>query len=179
MSPLLACIGPAEGPENHWNHIPLTTFPGLVCMGRLPAKDKILACSKVRSNQRKYDEGKIIMSNVIPLLNTLPTSIAPADVEFFDPPMCCPTGLCGPTLDETLLDVNEMILSLQKENLRVERYQMAGTPNAFLNNPEVMRLVREKQMEALPITVVRGRVVKVGAYPTLAEMRILLNGAVK
>jgi len=119
------------------------------------------------------------MSNVIPLLNTLPTSIAPADVEFFDPPMCCPTGLCGPTLDETLLDVNEMILSLQKENLRVERYQMAGTPNAFLNNPEVMRLVREKQMEALPITVVRGRVVKVGTYPTLAEMRILLNGAVK
>jgi len=32
-------------------------------------------------------------------------------VEFFDPPMCCPSGLCGPTLDQTLLDVNEMIFS--------------------------------------------------------------------
>ena len=119
------------------------------------------------------------MSNVIPILNTLPTSIAPVDVEFFDPPMCCPTGLCGPTLDQTLLDVNEMISSLQKENLRVERYQMASNPNAFLNNPEVMKLVREKQMEALPIVVVRGKVVKVGAYPTLDEMRSLLNGATK
>lgn len=116
------------------------------------------------------------MSNVIPLLNTLPTSIAPVDVELFDPPMCCPTGLCGPTLDQTLLDVNEMILSLQRDNLRVERYQMASAPNAFLGNPEVMKLVREKQMEALPITIVRGKVVKVGAYPTLAEIRNALNG---
>jgi hypothetical protein len=119
------------------------------------------------------------MSNVIPLLNTLPISIAPADVEFFDPPMCCPTGLCGPTLDQTLLDVNEMILSLQKENLHVERYQMAGNPNAFLGNAEVMNLVREKQMEALPIIVVRGRVIKVGAYPTADEVHAALNGTKK
>jgi hypothetical protein len=124
-------------------------------------------------------EVKPIMSNVIPVLNTLPTSIAPADVEFFDPPMCCPTGLCGPTLDQTLLDVNEMILALQRNNLHVERYQMASNPSVFLNNPEVMKLVREKQMEALPIIVVRGNVVKVGAYPTLDEMQTLLNGATK
>ena len=119
------------------------------------------------------------MSNVIPILNTLPTSVVPADVEFFDPPMCCPTGLCGPTLDQTLLDVNEMILTLQGENLRVERYQMTSSPNAFLGNAEVMQLVREKQMEALPITVVRGKVVKVSTYPTLTEMREFLSGATK
>jgi hypothetical protein len=119
------------------------------------------------------------MSNVIPILNTLPTSVVLADVEFFDPPMCCPTGLCGPTLDQTLLDVNEMILTLQGENLRVERYQMASSPNAFLGNADVMQLVREKQMEALPITVVRGKVVKVGAYPTIAEMREFLSGTTK
>lgn len=116
------------------------------------------------------------MSNVIPVLNTLPTSIAPADVEFFDPPMCCPTGLCGPTLDQTLLDVNEMIFALQRDNVRVERYQMSGNPNSFLSNPEVMKLVREKQMEALPIIVVRGKVIKVGSYPSAEEIRTALNG---
>jgi hypothetical protein len=115
------------------------------------------------------------MPDLIPLLNTLPTSIAPADVELFDPPMCCPTGLCGPTLDQTLLDVNEMVMSLQRDNLRVERYQMASSPNAFLDNAEVMKLVREKQMEALPITVVRGKVIKVGAYPTLDEVKAALS----
>lgn len=119
------------------------------------------------------------MSNIIPLLNTLPISIAPADVELFDPPMCCPTGLCGPALDQTLLDLNEMIMSLQRENLRVERYQMTSNPNAFLGNAEVMSLVREKQMEALPIIVVRGKVIKVGAYPTADEIHAALNGTVK
>src|ERR1035437_3780312 len=86
------------------------------------------------------------------------------DVELFDPPMCCPTGLCGPTLDQILLDVSETIMSLQRENLRVERYQMTSHPNAFLGNAEVMKLVREKQMEALPIIVVHGKVIKTGAY---------------
>lgn len=119
------------------------------------------------------------MSNIIPLLNTLPTSIVPADVEFFDPPMCCPTGLCGPTLDQTLLDVNEMIMTLQHDNLRVERYQMASNPNAFLGNAEVMNLVREKQMDALPIIVVRGKVIKVGAYPSADEVKAALNGTTK
>ena len=33
-------------------------------------------------------------------------------------------------------------------------------------------------MAALPIIVVRGKVVKVGAYPTLNEIKSYLNGAV-
>ena len=119
------------------------------------------------------------MSNLIPVLNTLPASSAPADVEFFDPPMCCPTGLCGPTLDQTLLDVNEMISTLQGEDIRVERYQMSSNPNAFLSNPEVMKLVREKQMDALPIIVVRGKVIKAGSYPSAEELRTALNREVR
>src|SRR5512143_640244 len=116
------------------------------------------------------------MTDPITMFDATPTHTQTATVEFFDPLMCCPTGLCGPTLDQTLLDVNEMILSLQAEGLLVARYQMTSQPQAFLGNPDVMRLVREKQMAALPIIVVRGQVVKVGAYPTLAEMKSFLNG---
>lgn len=117
------------------------------------------------------------MTDTMTLFDAPPTHTSTAVVELFDPPMCCPTGLCGPTLDQTLLDINEMILALQAEGFAVARYQMTGQPQAFLSNPDVMRLVREKQMAALPITVVRGRVVKVGAYPTLAEINAFLNGA--
>ena len=46
-----------------------------------------------------------------------------------------------------------------------------------INNNDVMRLVREQQMAALPITAVRGQVVKVGAYPTLEELQAFLNNA--
>src|SRR5512144_1171341 len=116
------------------------------------------------------------MNQPLPFFESIPTHSNGAEVEMFDPPMCCPTGLCGPTLDQTLLDVSEMILALQAEGLAVARYQMTSQPQAFTSNPDVMRLVREQQMAALPITVVRGQVVKVGAYPTLNEVKTYLNG---
>ena len=118
------------------------------------------------------------MNPSISFFDTPPTHTSTAMVEFFDPPMCCPTGLCGPTLDQTLLDVNEMIMALQNEGLSVERYQMASHPNAFLANADVMKLLREKQMEALPILVVRGKVAKIGAYPTLEEVKVALKEGV-
>ena len=118
------------------------------------------------------------MTETMILFDTPPQHTSTAVVELFDPPMCCPTGLCGPTLDQTLLDVNEMIIALQAEGVTVARYQMRGQPQAFLSNPAVMHFVREQQMAALPITAVRGQVVKVGAYPTLAEVRSFLAGAI-
>lgn len=99
-----------------------------------------------------------------------------AAVQIFDPPMCCPTGLCGPALDQTLLDVNEMVQVLQQAGVQVERYQMASHPYVFMNQTEVMRLVRERHLAALPITIVQGQVIKVGAYPTLMEVQSHLQG---
>lgn len=117
------------------------------------------------------------MADPISVFDPASGRVLNAVVEIFDPPMCCPTGLCGPTLDQTLLDVSEMVLALQAAGVRVERYQMSSNPNAFLKNAEVMNLVRQQQMAALPITTVRGQVVKAGAYPTLTELRAHLNGA--
>lgn len=113
---------------------------------------------------------------IVSLFDTPATVPAQATIEFFDPPMCCPTGLCGPALDQTLLDVNDMLLQLKAQGLSIERYQMTSHPQRFTSNAEVMRLVRERQMAALPIIVVRGQVIKVGAYPTLAEVTAALHG---
>ena len=98
-------------------------------------------------------------------------------VEVFDPPYCCSTGLCGPTLDQTLVDVNEALLSLQARGVHVERYQMASSPGAFTGNAEVMRLVRERQLAALPITMVNRKMLRSGAYLRLDEIEAALNGA--
>ncbi|HHW19251.1 MAG TPA: arsenite efflux transporter metallochaperone ArsD [Firmicutes bacterium] len=96
-------------------------------------------------------------------------------VQSFDPPMCCPTGLCGPTIDPVLLDINEAITTLKLEGVTVERYLLNAQPQAFLANPEVLQMVRERQLAVLPITVVDGRIVKTGAYPTLEELRDALS----
>ena len=113
----------------------------------------------------------------VQILDFMPVHTA-VDVEFFDPPMCCPTGICGPTIDQALLDVNEMILGFQAQGISVERYQMTSHPNVFLANADVMNLVRSQQMAALPITVVHGKVIKTGAYPTPAEVKAHLDGEI-
>ena len=107
--------------------------------------------------------------------NQIQTKEKKLKIEIFDPPLCCPTGICGPTVDQTLISVNEMIASLQKDGIRVERYQMTSQPHAFLNNPEVMKLVQEKQMAALPITVISNKVIKTGSYPTIEEINKILG----
>ncbi|CAG0965001.1 partial Arsenical resistance operon trans-acting repressor ArsD, partial [Anaerolineae bacterium] len=114
------------------------------------------------------------MGNMIDFTELPKAPIYQAEVELFDPPMCCPTGLCGPTLDQTLMDVNEMIQALKEQGISIERYQMTSHPQKFISSPDVMRLVQEKQMEALPITLVKGRVLKVGSYPTLDEIQSAL-----
>jgi hypothetical protein len=117
------------------------------------------------------------MTQTIPISNLIQPQASTAEVEFFDPPMCCPTGICGPTIDQTLLDLNEMVMALQAQGVSVARYQMTSHPNAFLSNSDVMKLVREQQMAALPITAVHGKVIKTHAYPSLAEVKAHLNGA--
>jgi hypothetical protein len=106
--------------------------------------------------------------------NSVPIQSESVIIAIYDPPMCCPTGLCGPALDETLLSVNEMMLTLQDAGVTFKRYQMTSHPQAFLSHAAVMKLVQKEQMAALPITTVNDRIVKVGAYPTLEEMRAVL-----
>lgn len=116
------------------------------------------------------------MSEPVTFFDTAPSGPTDAVVELFDPPMCCSTGVCGPTIDQALLDVNQMVLQLQAAGVQVARYQIASHSKVFAKHPDVMRLVREQQMAALPITVVRGRVIASGRYPTAAEVNAALDG---
>lgn len=102
----------------------------------------------------------------ISLLDTPRTPTPQPDVAIFDPPMCCSSGLCGPTIDPTLLAVGELVQDLIAQGVRVERYQLTSHPQAFMQYPEVLQLVRSQATAALPIVVVRGRIISSGVYPT-------------
>jgi len=100
-------------------------------------------------------------------------------VEIFEPPMCCPTGMCGPVQDQTLLDLLETVRALETEGVKVARYQPGTHPAAFTGNSEVMQAVRARSTSALPITVVNGRVVKSGGYASLRELKDVLDGVAR
>ncbi|SEA02342.1 Arsenical resistance operon trans-acting repressor ArsD [Thalassobacillus cyri] len=89
-------------------------------------------------------------------------------VEIFDPAMCCPTGVCGPSVDPELTRISRTVMKLVNEGYDVTRYNLAQEPEQFTNT-EVTKLMEEKGTEALPATVVDGKLVKAGNYPSFGE----------
>jgi hypothetical protein len=101
-------------------------------------------------------------------------------VEIFDPPLCCPTGVCGPTVDPALLDAQEALLRLRTEfdgRVRVERYALGQQPAKFMAQPEVVARLKAEGVGTLPVTVIDGRVVKERAYLDYDALRVLVEAA--
>ena len=99
-------------------------------------------------------------------------------IEFYEPPMCCSTGLCGPSVDESLIRLNEDIERIKKEYPEVEvlRYMITQQPLKFRENEEVYRLVREKGKDILPVTTTDGRVFTTTRYPSWEELEKQIKG---
>lgn len=91
-------------------------------------------------------------------------------VEIFDPAMCCSSGLCGPTVDPTLVKMNDSVLALKKQGIEVERYNLAQQPKEFLANKTVSGMIHKNGKNVLPIVMVNGSVFRTGEYPSYEEL---------
>ncbi|HAQ07407.1 MAG TPA: arsenical resistance operon transcriptional repressor ArsD [Bacillus bacterium] len=100
-------------------------------------------------------------------------------IKIFDPAMCCPTGVCGPSVDPELTRVASTIFLLEKKGFSIDRYNLGNDPSAFVENLEVNRCLHEKGTEALPLVMVDGKVEKVGSYPSNQEFANWLGVDVK
>lgn len=93
-----------------------------------------------------------------------------AKIEIFEPALCCPTGVCGPSVDPELLRITGLVKASKKSNSRILRRNMSHNPDAFVDHPQVTPLLEEKGMEVLPITLVDGQVFVTGRYPSNEEI---------
>ncbi|TQR21763.1 arsenite efflux transporter metallochaperone ArsD [Psychrobacillus vulpis] len=96
-------------------------------------------------------------------------------VEIFDPAMCCSTGVCGPSVDPELTRVASALYSLEKKGLNITRYQLTNNPDKFVGNGAVNNVLHEKGIDALPVILVDGQIVKLGCYPTNDELAEWFN----
>ena len=96
-------------------------------------------------------------------------------VQIYDPAMCCSSGMCGPDIDPALVKMNDAVLSLQKQGVEVERYNVAQQPKDFMANKAIADLLHKNGKKALPVTIVNGEVLKTGEYPAYEELCRALN----
>ncbi|MDG4658232.1 arsenite efflux transporter metallochaperone ArsD [Ectobacillus antri] len=91
-------------------------------------------------------------------------------IEIFDPAMCCPTGVCGPSIDPELIRISVAVQNLQKKGVDIVRYNLGSEPDAFVNNEVISQLLMEKGPDVLPIVLVDGTAIKEQGYPTNTEL---------
>lgn len=91
-------------------------------------------------------------------------------VEIFDPVLCCATGVCGPSVDPELTRVATAIFLLEKKGYDIKRYNLGFEPAIFVENKEVNQILHEKGPDSLPVTLVEGKIAKIGDYPTNDEL---------
>ena len=87
-------------------------------------------------------------------------------LEIYEPPLCCPTGVCGPAPDPALAKLQENILRWKKEGIDVERLAINQSTQRFMANSTVVDLLTREGQEVLPISLLNGKVVCKGKYPT-------------
>jgi hypothetical protein len=91
-------------------------------------------------------------------------------VEVFDPPMCCSTGVCGPSVDPALARFSADLHWLANQKIAVERYNLAQQPQAFAASEVVKTALKQYGNECLPLILLNGAVISKGRYPNRDEL---------
>lgn len=96
-------------------------------------------------------------------------------VQIFEQAMCCPTGLCGPSIDPELLRISAVLDTLEKNGLHIERYNLSNAPLKFIQTPAAAEFLQHHAPEELPLVLVDGKIWMAGRYPTNEEFARMLD----
>ncbi|MBN8486928.1 arsenite efflux transporter metallochaperone ArsD [Ideonella sp. 4Y11] len=90
-------------------------------------------------------------------------------LEVYEPAMCCPTGVCGVSVDPVLVQFNADLQALGQSGVEIVRHSLSHNAAAFTTNADVMKEMGAS-MDRLPIVTVDGRIVSTGMYPSKAQL---------
>jgi hypothetical protein len=93
-----------------------------------------------------------------------------ANIQVFDPALCCSTGVCGVDVDQQLVNFSADVDWASQNGAKIDRFNLAQQPMAFAENEVVKKFLERSGAEALPLILVDGEVALAGRYPSRAEL---------
>lgn len=93
-----------------------------------------------------------------------------ATIRVFEPALCCNTGVCGPDLDQALVDFTADLGHLKAQGVDIERHNLANDPAGFATDDTVRSFLQVAGSEGLPLTLVDGVTVAAGSYPSRDQL---------
>jgi AhpD family alkylhydroperoxidase len=91
-------------------------------------------------------------------------------IAVYDPPMCCSTGVCGPSVDPELVRFAADLAWLERHDVEVERFNLAQQPAAFAETAAVKDALSKDGNACLPLLLGDGAVLCKSRYPTRQEL---------
>jgi AhpD family alkylhydroperoxidase len=155
----------------------LTPKPGSVAamlQGDDPNTRELLALLPERTQPEDFIASYLIAAakadQASPAPLPSPKGLAVAQVQVFDPAMCCPTGVCGPAVDPKLVRFSADLDWLKTQGVAVERFNLSQQAMAFAEDAEVKAALQAQGEGALPLIKVDGKVQSLGAYPSRDQL---------
>lgn len=90
-------------------------------------------------------------------------------MKIYEPAMCCPTGLCGVSVDSELLRISTTLNTLKQNGVEVERFNLTNAPAEFVKSKAVTQYLQKFGPSKLPVVLVDDFIVITGRYPTNEE----------
>lgn len=91
-------------------------------------------------------------------------------IRVYEPALCCNTGVCGPDVDEALVEFTADLNALQGRGVDIERHNLANDPMAFASSDIVKGFLQVAGSAGLPLTTVNGVTVLTGTYPSRSDL---------
>lgn len=92
------------------------------------------------------------------------------NMQIFDPPMCCSSGVCGADADQQLIGFSADVHWATQQGIQIERLNLSQQPMAFANNKVVNDFLHRSGQDALPLILMDGEIALAGRYPTRQEL---------
>ena len=92
------------------------------------------------------------------------------NLQVYDPPMCCSSGMCGPKVDPELVRFSSDLDWLKQQGVEVQRFNLASHPAEFERQECVREALAKEGDTCLPLIAVVGEIVSRGVYPSRDEL---------
>ena len=98
-------------------------------------------------------------------------------LTIFDPAMCCSTGICGPEIDQRLIDFAADLDWLKSEGIEVKRINLSQEPTLFAENEQVKTILQNSGVEGLPVILADDEMQSSGQYPDRVKLALMAGMA--
>jgi hypothetical protein len=91
-------------------------------------------------------------------------------ITVYDPPMCCKTGVCGPSVDPKIVQFAGDLEWLKTQGVSVTRYNLAQEPEKFVENSSIKAILKRSGDTELPAILLGEEVVSSGCFPDRGDL---------